>query len=164
MNQQLLTGEQEYMQDRSDPRIRQLEDQIRDLKHELRQAQNDAAHEKDKAGEVLGEMRRLTLPFYRLLQAIHGEIDRLGVAETSNVASASPTTEAKKAVWDIWKQKLGSPCARIIDALLVHGTMTRTQLCITTGIQGSNIAKPISRLYTANLLNKNGSEYSLKQI
>jgi hypothetical protein len=136
--------------------------EVQDLRRRLLQIEEELRVERVKSVRIeaaLRELRHLTSPFQKLLNAIHGGLDDLGIDP-----SVSESSQPKKEVWAIWKQKLGNQCARIIDALLTHGSMTRSQLIIATGISGGNIAKPISRLNTANLINKNGDSISLKQI
>lgn len=139
------------------------DDIIEGLREKNRRLDEALRLERLKVGQSeagVKELRRVLTPLYRALQTVFGEIEAMGIQDSGSGATASPKLE----IWERWKSKMGGQCSRIIDALLAHGTMSRTQLCIATGIDGGNIAKPISKLYTAGLLNKNGSEYSLKQL
>lgn len=85
------------------------------------------------------------------------------ISETSSGDTASAPSR-NSAIWDSWKQRLGPTCGRFIDALLEHGSLNGTQLAIITKCGRQNVATYIHRLNKANLINKNGGLYSLKQI
>lgn len=163
MSSPLLSGHvQEYVRDDSPTLRREIERLVGELRRTegaLQEAQSEARMQT----AAITSLRRQLSPLYRALQGVFGELENF--SETPDTASSSPSLDdRKREIWGVWKEKLGNACGRIIDALLVHGTMSRTQICIATGISGGNIARPISKLYTANLLNKDGNSYSLKQL
>lgn len=164
MSQPLLNahpGQQEYVD--HDPKVARLEADVRELKHKLDLARIEADHAKGEAVRAVSALRGQLSGLYGAMKILFGEMDSIA----PDGAGAGPQQELrnpKREVWELWKQKMGEQCSRIIDALLDHGTMTRSQLIIATRISSGNIAKPISRLYTANLINKNGDGISLKQI
>ena len=69
----------------------------------------------------------------------------------------------KREVWESWKSKLGGLPARFIEALEVHGPMTRTQLRIAVGYASSRVADTIYKLNCAGLIDK-ANGISLKEM
>jgi hypothetical protein len=84
-----------------------------------------------------------------------------------NASTAVPVTAKSSAAWDSWKQKMGpnSAAAKIIDILMVHGKLNNTQIRIHLGTSRmQTVYDAISKLNKASLLNKNGDEFSLKEL
>lgn len=133
-------------------RNRQLEDSERALREER---QKNAALESG-----LANLRQVLGPLYGGLRLIFGEMDAMGVG-SSSASSVDPRVQA---AWDNWKQKLGGTAARFIDALLLHGEMTQTQLRIAVGCAKGTVPGVVCNLNKAGLLNKNGGKISLKQL
>ena len=153
--------------------IEQVDDareELADLRNEVATVTLELHKERQKTRQMergLVELRRQLTPLYRALQSVFGELDATGV-EVGN-ASASPHDVAApdarvKAVWDSWKSRLGDGCAKVIDALQLHGPMNTQQLAVVTGYHRTTIPTYIYKLNKAGLLNKTGGLFSLKQI
>jgi phosphoribosylanthranilate isomerase len=145
-----------------------LRREIAGLEQELQKARDEAAVAKQSAADAVHAIRALRQqlePLYKSLKMVFGEISRVEAARVDGpqrtVDSRDPN---KQAVWDAWKSRLGGNAAKLIDALLTHHSMTSTQLAIATGINPKNIAQVIYKVNKAQLLNKNGRDFSLKEI
>lgn len=141
--------------------IRGLRDHIRELEENLRV-------ERKKAGVVedgVREIRDILKPLYGGLQRLFGEVDAMGPSDTPVSTGRAPVQQGSHITkaWDMWKARLGAPCAKIIEAL-GHGAMTQTQLSIATGINIKNMSTYIYKINKAGLISKNGNEYSLKEL
>lgn len=108
----------------------------------------------------VSELRTVLSPLYQGLAHIFGEIDAMGVGESS----APSATPQKSAVWESWKQKLGPMPSKAIDALLMHGGLTQTQLRIHVGCAAGSMSDLVYRLNKAGIINKNGGKISLKEL
>lgn len=66
--------------------------------------------------------------------------------------------------WEAWKQKLGAgeAPARVIDALLNHGPLNRTQLREAAGTAWSTLDAATARLKNLGLIEKIGDKWHLK--
>ncbi len=157
MAQALLEGKVEH--DDRDLIISGLRARVRDLEQELQ------AERLKNIGIDSGvkHLREALAPAYNGLRRIFGEMDGMGVsAEPSAQAAAKPS-----AAWDSWKQRMGpnSAAAKIIDILMLHGRLTNTQIRIHLGTSRmQTVYDAISKLNKASLLNKNGDEFSLKEL
>jgi DNA-binding MarR family transcriptional regulator len=80
------------------------------------------------------------------------------------VGESPASSPQKSAVWESWKQKLGPMPAKAIDALLMHGALTQTQLRIHVGCAAGSISDLVYRLNKAGIINKNGGKISLKEL
>jgi len=170
----LLEGISPDPQDARADAVRDLRDKIDELGSRLDQAREEARqwHEKyEQAYMALAKLRRTLNPLYSSLQTLFGDlalVSDYGAGETVPAQPAAPVQDDRtKAVWDAWKTKLGRNCARIIDALLVHGSLTSTQISVTTGIHLSNVPKSIYVMNRAGIINKEGGKggrFSLKRI
>lgn len=127
-----------------------------DLREELRQER-----QKRSAMESGALALRLTLnPLFTALQQIYGQIDSMDIA----APGAVPVTDAKKKVWDSWKQKLGGLTGEAIEVLLVHGPMTTTQLRIQLKCATRSATDVVYKLNRAGLITKAGGKITLKEI
>jgi len=90
----------------------------------------------------------------------------LGVA-----AGEIPVAEVTGAVapqfdqrWEAWKQKLGAGTApaRVIDALLTHGPLNRSQLRQAGELGWSTLDAATARLKNLSLIEKIGDRWNLK--
>jgi hypothetical protein len=125
-------------------------DEMRDLAEALRQ-------ERRQSDMAVGSVRRQLQPLYGALQCLFGAME--------DVASNSPLGQASRSpVWESWKSKLGGLPARFIEALEVHGPMTRTQLRIAVGCASSSVADTIYKLNRAGLIDKANGKISLKEM
>jgi hypothetical protein len=148
-----------------------LRDQIEELQADLRkmrQERDKARAEGMAAVSAVNALRDQLSGLYKAMRAIFGEIELVPEAEPqANPSLGRQEPQAGShaaAAWDAWKSRLGSPCAKIISALQVHRAMTQTQISIATQINKKNIPTYIFRINKAGLLNKNGNEYSLKEL
>jgi len=143
--------------DDRDTIIAGLRSQLAEVREELRQERVKSK----QAQEGVQELQETLTPLYRGLAKIFGEIADIGLSNEQ--ASSSPQSN-HSAVWEAWKSRLGKPCAKIIEALQLHRTMNQTQIAIATGISRGNVPTYIFRINKAGLINKNGREYSLKEL
>ena len=128
---------------------------------------NEQRNELHDLKESMRHLHKLLLPYYRVLQGIFGELDRVALETdfSQGAAQGSPQSDAKRRAWDSWKHKLGGKAAEFIEALLTHGELSNTQLGIVTGTtRKQTIYDTVHKLNKAGLLNKNGDKYSLKQL
>jgi len=144
---------------------RDLRDKIDELESRLNDAREEARkwHEKyEQAYMALARLRRTLGGLYSALQGVFGDlaiVSNDGVGEPASVPQTVPVQDDRtKTVWDQWKMKLGKNCARIIDALLIHGSLTSTQISVVTGIHVSNVPKSIYQINKAGILNKEGGK------
>lgn len=145
----------------ADPRLLELEDEVRELRKELSQAKAEASQVKRESGRALASLRRQLSPLYRALQDVFGELDAAHVEDGPVISGGAPRVSA---VWESWKSRLPGGPAKIIDALLLHGEMNTQQLAIATGVHRNSIPAMIWKLNKAGLLNKNGGRFSLKPL
>lgn len=152
--------------DVSDPRVAELESEVRRLTRALADARLEADRAREDATRALSALRRQLNPLYRALQAIFGELDAAGVDDAPVASPASgPTVNPRvAAVWESWKQKLGAGPAKVIEALLLHGELNTQQLAIAVGVDRTTIPNYVHRLNKAGLIAKNGGRFSLKQL
>lgn len=139
---------------------------IAGLREQLRQCREDLAAERAKGGSVeagAAKLRKILGPLYGALGQIFGEIGEMGVEDRTS-SSASQTDPRVKAAWDSWKTRLSPMAGRFIDALMVHGSVNRTQLRIAVGCGESSVTNTIYELNKAGLINKNGNKVSLKEL
>lgn len=136
-----------------------LRSEVDDLREQLRLS--NLANERDAAANA--EVRRILQPLYSSLQYLFEQIETTGVG----VNTGRPTPPQNSAVWDSWKQRMGanSAAAKIIDMLMLHGELTQAQMRIHLGTNRmQTVYDACSKLNKAQLLNKNGDKFSLKQI
>jgi hypothetical protein len=156
MAQPLLDG---HIDDR-DTIIAGLKAQLSEVREELRLERKKS----EGVMPALEEIQRVTLPFFNILRAVHGELDALGIA-SNGAAARSAATVAPDSRWDAIKSRLPPRLRDAIDVLLVHGVMSVSQLAaaLKTSRQncGDNIVK---KLKSMGLIIKEGRELSLKQL
>lgn len=105
-------------------------------------------------------LREVLGPLFDGLKLIHGEMDAMGI-EGSSASSVDPR---KAAVWEDWKRKLGGQAAKAIDALLLHGALTQSQIRLHVGCATGSTAGIVYQLNKAGIINKNGGKISLKDL
>src|ERR1035438_10215818 len=155
MAQQLLDG---HIDDR-DTIIAGLKAQLAEVREELRMERKKSAG----IEPALKEIQRVTLPFYNILRAVHGELDALGI--TNNGASASSAPVAHDSRWDAIKSRLSPRLREAVDVLLVHGRMNTTQLAAALKTSRGNCADNIvQKLKTMGIIIKDGRAFSLKTL
>jgi hypothetical protein len=148
-------------------RVNELQREIDDLRNQLEDVQTELRRERQKSGTMergVARLREALTPVYSGLQMIFGEIEATGVSGGSG-NSPTPAADSRIAkVWESWKGRLGEGCAKIIDALLLHGEMNTQQLAIATGYHRTTVPTYIYKLTKAGLINKNGGRFSLKEL
>jgi len=99
-----------------------------------------------------------------LIEAVrHVASGKMDIPDVTQIAGSAPDIRLK-AAWENWKSKLPGLPARFIDALLLHGPMTQTQLRIAVGCAAGSVASIVSTLWKAGLIDKNSGRISLKQL
>lgn len=143
-------------------RIEFLEGELERMRQELRSARNETSSIKHGVAAV----RRTLEPLHNALRVVFGEMDAAGIESSAEEAKGQhPTANSRvAAAWESWKQKLGGLQARFIEALLLHGEMTGTQLRIVVGCATGSVSPTISHLNKAGLIFKNGNKYRLKEL
>jgi molecular chaperone GrpE (heat shock protein) len=160
MSQPLLEGEV----DNRDQEIRNLLRKVSELEDELAvsRAEGQRAHNRVERGVRL--LRDSTRDILNGLKLIHGEMDAM-IPDTGISAGgvAAPQFDPR---WDAWKQKLGTNTApaKVIDALLTHGSLTRTQLRPVCEIGWSTLDAATGRLKNLGLIEKSGDRWILKTL
>lgn len=148
--------------DERDADLAALRDQIGRLQAELRTARAETAAAKRQAEQALSALRKQLSPLYRALQSVFGELDAAGVEDTP--VGTSAVSSRIDTIWASWKSKFPGKPSMIIDALMVHGQMSISQIAIAIRSDRRNVPPMLSKLKGAGLLEKNGSMFSLKQL
>lgn len=146
--------------DLRDEHISELETANRELEASLRQANTELARVRRESQTALAALRKQLTPLYRALQSVFGELDAAQVDASESLAMSARTSAAMQQ----WKEKLGKGPAKAIDALLLHGSMTRKQLAIATGYTPQNITNIIVALNKASLITKDGDRVTLRSL
>ena len=160
MQQKLLEGTVMEPEQIEDGRLRA---QIENLEAELaacRDRNADLQFKLTQAGAATVSLRKKLKPFYDLLRVVFGELDAIA-PEAEDEASA--VTPKNAAIWESWKQKLGTSAARIIAALQEHKDLNTTQLVIVAKMDRRTINNAIYKINQAGLIDKNAGRFSLKQ-
>ena len=140
-----------------------LDEELRNIRNELGQAQAEKAN----LERGLRVLRTQLSPLHRALRAVFGEIELAIGEEELCPPGSSPVVSAPSAshaVWESWKNKLGGKQAAFIQALLDHGEMTAVQLKVATHSGSSTVSETVRKLQDLGLVQKNGSQYSLKKL
>jgi hypothetical protein len=148
MPQPLLSGQQEYVEPVSD-----LQNQIDAL--ETRVAELEANQGQVKRDAVLALLNLLA---QSLRHVASGQMD---IAESVPPQASAPQFDPQ---WQAWKQKLGGNTApaKVIDALLTHGPLNRTQLRSAAELGWSTLDAATARLKNLSLIEKSGDRWNLK--
>lgn len=149
------------VEDPQETRIADLEQENEDLRQQVSALKFQVGDAQRQSAQSLTNLRKQLSPLYRALQNVFGELDKAGVADVAMDGGVLPPRVS--AVWESWKQRLGST-SKLIDALLLHGEMNTQQLSVTTGFHRTTIPAHIFKLNKNGLLNKNGGKFSLKQL
>jgi FtsZ-binding cell division protein ZapB len=136
-------------------RIAELEEQLRQSEDDVQTAKNQAMLER----RALTRLRHQLQPMYDSLRVLFGEMDAVGVVDEVPT-TVRPEGSAK---WEAWKHKLGGKAAEFITELLIHGEMTGQQLKVATKCGQQTVYDTIAKLNKAQLLQKNGGKYSLRE-
>lgn len=154
--------------------VRLLQRENNELRAELANARAELAQRKlEAAASLNGHMhmsrsvealQKQLSPLYRAMQAVFGDIESAIGTAADSAPSAPQVSPNVSFVWAAWKVKFPGVGSKIIDALLVHGEMSTTQLKIVCQAGTSTITNGVSKLNGAGLINKNGGRFSLKQL
>ena len=147
--------------DTRDTEIDALREQVATLEVELENARREVTQTRKENVRAIASLRRHLSPLYQALQAVFGELDTIGGVDEPTTQASNPRVNA---VWQSWKSKLGGSCAKLIDALLLHGEMNTQQLAIAVGLHRTTIPALIYKLNQAGLINKSGGKFSLKSL
>jgi hypothetical protein len=153
--------------DPRDRRIAELETELRQARREANDASLDAARAREDTTRALSMLRGQLGPLYRALQAVFGELDAVGVPESTSGPSphqGEAVPGRVSAVWEAWKQKLPPACGRIIDTLMIHKDLSRQQLKVAAQMGESTMDGGLLKLNKAGLLSKANGRYQLKQL
>jgi hypothetical protein len=148
-------------------RVHEIQKEMDELRNQLDDAQADARTERRKREAMergVGELRTVLSPLYQALAHIFGEIDVMGISEVASSPAASGVDPRKAAVWEDWKRKISPIAGRFIDALLLHGELTQTQLRLHAKCAAGSVPGVVSQLWKNGLINKNGGRISLKEL
>jgi hypothetical protein len=106
------------------------------------------------------DLRNLLFPLFRSLRLVFGELDQMGVVETVPLGGA-PQFDPK---WAAWMDKFGrDKCpARVIQAILDHGPLSRSQLRQAIKAGWSTLDEATARLKNLQLIEKSGDRWNLK--
>ena len=141
---------------------------ISGLKEQLRQAQEALAIERSRNAQTdkgMKQLRSILAPLHGALGAVFGELDAMGIGSDASQGNFTPAPDARKAaIWESWKKKFPGTPARFIEALLLHGELTQTQLRIHAQCAQGSVAGVVSTLWKAGLISKNGGKISLKDV
>lgn len=130
---------------------------------EVTRVELDAERRKTRGLELgVTELRRQLSPLYQALRMVFGEMDAIPVGE--GVPSSVPNVKRK--VWDDWIDKFGRETlnAKLIAALLDHGTMSPAQLRVAMKCGENSVYEAIKRLKKLGLLQGTAGKYSLKEL
>jgi hypothetical protein len=150
--------------------LQRLRDVNRTLTRELHDVLDENEQLKQRvavADAPIARLREKLTPFYRMLQAIFGDIEDLGPAAPDSPSNETPGASDPRAAaaWEEWKQRMPGAPAKIITALQKHGKADTTQLCILIGTnRRQTVHDAIHKLNKSGLLDKNGGQFSLKKL
>jgi hypothetical protein len=135
---------------------------IAGLRQQLKDAREELAAERSKDSgieEGVAQLRQALAPLKEGLDRIFGILPETQVPAAYQTAKTS-------AVWESWKKKLGGGAvATIIDALMLHGSLTQTQMMLHVGTsRKQTIYDAVHKLNKAGIINKNGDKISLKEL
>jgi hypothetical protein len=145
--------------------IESLRDEVYKQSEARQKAETELRIERQKNAVLeagVTNLRQVLMPLYQGLRMIFGELDALGVQDSTTPASGLDPRKA--AVWEDWKRKMPGIPARFIDALMLHGELTQTQLRLHAKCAQGSVAGVVSQLWKAGLINKNGGRISLKEL
>lgn len=166
-NQRLLEGE---VVDADPSEAQRLRDELRRVSGERDALRTENVRLRQRVNQVEGPaaaLRQTLDPLYNALRAVMGEIEVINpepVAPGQPAQAGAAVDTRTAAVWESWKQRVGTTAAKIITALLEHGEANTQQLSILTGLHRTTIPQGIYKLNKASLINKVGGVYSLKQL
>lgn len=141
-----------------------LRREIAGLEQELAAAKADAQAAKQAAADSVHAIRALRKqlePMYGALRMVFGELLRVDAGATAQNHQPESGRDPR---WDSWKTKLPGRPAEFIDLLLEHREMTGRQLAAAARCDPRTVTRAIFSLNKAQLINKNGGKFSLKEL
>ena len=122
---------------------------------ELRAQVAELSQRLGKANAVISNLKKRFEPDYKSLQDLFSDLEAVPGA---GLVDAGP--------FEIWKQKLGGACSRMIDALLQKGEVTRIQLATLTSQspRSGSFATNLAKLNTNGLIEKEGDRIRLRRL
>lgn len=121
---------------------------------QLRAQVSELSQKLGQANGVIASLRKQLEPQYRSLQALFGDLEKVG-ANGARMHSE---------VWEEWKQKLGAGPAKIIDILLDRGECTRVQLKTLSAYSRRSMQNILSSLHSNQLIEKEGDKIRLRSL
>src|SRR5665213_1538537 len=105
---------------------------------------------------VISSMRARFKPEFDSLQALFADLDSV----------SSNGHHVDRGVWEPWIQKLGGRAGKMVEALLVRGSLTRTQLATMTeqSPNSGSFSNNMSALNRNGLIEREGDKIKLKTI
>ena len=146
-----------------DRKVRELQNELFQRNMQLNKVEEELRQERQKTAAIesgVQQLRTVLSPLYQALQHMFGEIESMGVGASSAVG----IDPRKAAVWEDWKRKMPGLPAKFIDALMLHGELTQTQLRLHAKCAAGSVAGVVSQLWKNGLINKNGGKISLKEL
>ncbi len=144
-----------------------LRERLRRVSEELSATEGELAAERRKnrvVEDAVVEIRRQLEPLHLALRALFGEIDSLPLG-VNHAASVESPSNPKRAIWEKWIEKFGDSLqAKMITALLDHGSMSTEQLRVAMQCSGQSVINTYNRLLKHGLISKSGGKYSLKEL
>jgi hypothetical protein len=143
--------------------IESLKRELYNANRQLNEATEALRMERQKTAAIergVAELRSILSPLYGALQMVFGQVEAMGVT----AAVSSESDPRKKAIWDSWKAKLPAGEGRAIDALLLHGAMTTSQLRIHVGCASRTAQNIVQALKSKGLIVKDGAQLRLKDL
>lgn len=142
--------------DNRDETIRLLQTENEELRRQLRDAQSEAATARSHGSRAISKLRTQLTPLHQAINMVFDEMDAI---DGGNVQQESSSK------WDFWKKRYPGRIAETIDLLLVQKAMNSKQLCHALRCDPRTLAKSvIYHLNSAGLINKNGGQFSLKEL
>jgi hypothetical protein len=141
-----------------------LRREIAGLEKELQEAKNEAATAKQAAADAVQAIRALRQqlePLHKSLKMVFGEISRVDAGGNDNATESASSGLSPK--WEMLKQRVGGRQADFID-LLQHGAMTIAQLRAAAHCDIRTAQKVVQAMRVGGLVDKNGKQFSLKQL
>lgn len=134
--------------------------QLQEAREQLAEANELLRQERAKNAAITSgahELRQILAPLHHALGLVFGEMEAMDVG-------GSPAATKNSAAWEQWKERLGGATARAIDALMVHGEMTQTQLRIILGCATRTVTNVVAALNQAKLIDKRDGKIRLKEL
>lgn len=127
----------------------QLEDELRRLRHELKEAQA----ENEKLKRSVKAIQKPLSGIYHGLRALFGEIEFAVGAEQFNEpapgTTAPQTANIADPKWESYKRNFAGVGAEIIDALLAHGQMKMSHIASLIKRDRGTVASSLTKLKNA---------------